>query len=336
MRCLSLAEGFKEKGEVVIFITADESASRLISRKGFSNLVLHTKWDDMDSELSTLIPIIEENAIELLLVDSYYVTEYYMTELRKHTKAAYIDDLGDDIFPVDILLNYNIYAPELSYEKKYRERVWSVPKMILGSRYAMLRGEFWHLDYQAGRKVRNVLITTGGGDICNFAVQLLAHMTEQTDREISSLNYHVVSGIYNTHINELKELAAKKFNIKIYENIKNMSELMMNCDVAISAAGSTMYELAAIGVPTICFSFADNQVKIGEAFGKEAAVYAGKFEKEPEHVIKNVTDGLEKLVVSRDMRLAFSQKMNATTDGRGAARIAEQMIAMRYANMDIE
>lgn len=40
---------------------------------------------------------------------------------------------------------------------------------------------------------------------------------------------------------------------------KKMSELMQQCDMAVSAAGSTLYELCACGMPTITYVLADNQ-----------------------------------------------------------------------------
>ena len=34
-------------------------------------------------------------------------------------------------------------------------------------------------------------------------------------------------------------------------NIKNMAEIMLNNDLAISAGGNTLYELCVCGIPTI-------------------------------------------------------------------------------------
>ena len=38
-----------------------------------------------------------------------------------------------------------------------------------------------------------------------------------------------------------------------------MLELMLDADICISAGGQTTYELARVGVPTVCVCFADNQ-----------------------------------------------------------------------------
>ena len=38
-----------------------------------------------------------------------------------------------------------------------------------------------------------------------------------------------------------------------------MKEIMKQCDVVLSATGSTIYEVSALGVPLIAFYFAENQ-----------------------------------------------------------------------------
>ena len=80
------------------------------------------------------------------------------------------------------------------------------------------------------------------------------------------LNYHVICGNFNAHEKELEKKANKFVNINLYKNVSNMAEIMKKCDLAISAAGSTLYELASLSIPSIVFSFADNQKKATEAF----------------------------------------------------------------------
>lgn len=55
--------------------------------------------------------------------------------------------------------------------------------------------------------------------------------------------------------------------LKKYTNIKliynaNMSELMLEADIAISGCGSTLYELCSMSVPTIGIIIAENQENI--------------------------------------------------------------------------
>ena len=50
---------------------------------------------------------------------------------------------------------------------------------------------------------------------------------------------------------------------------------MRDSDIAVTAGGSTMYELSALGVPMVCFSFVDNQERIVEGFVERGLVGFG-------------------------------------------------------------
>lgn len=63
--------------------------------------------------------------------------------------------------------------------------------------------------------------------------------------------FHVVLGIYNKDKQCIKCKYAENNRIRLYENISNISNLMCKCDLAVTAAGNSLYELCEIGVPTI-------------------------------------------------------------------------------------
>ena len=76
--------------------------------------------------------------------------------------------------------------------------------------------------------------------------------------------FHIILDTIETDVEKIKKLAEKHTQICIHQNVKKMSELMQQCDMAVSAAGSTLYELCACGMPTITYVLADNQ-KLGES-----------------------------------------------------------------------
>ena len=99
--------------------------------------------------------------------------------------------------------------------------------------------------------------------------------------------------------------------------------------IAIAAGGSTMYELSAVGVPTLCFAFVDNQEQIVDTFYQKGyVVYGGNYIKEKENFAANVAASLEELAGSEEMRRQFSEKMRRLVDGQGADRIAEALLQM--------
>lgn len=328
MRCISIAQALKNRGKVTIFITADEESARLISSKGFGTLTLKTQYNDMDAELETLLPILNENEIQSLLIDSYSVTDDYMRKVGERVKTVYMDDLGEHLYPADMIINYNIYANELAYEENYQKKVLKVPKLLLGCEYAPLRSEFQCIEGKVRRSVKDVLITTGGSDPENVAGKVLEALMQQGTK-YRGIQFHVVSGTYNTNIENLQDLEMGNANFHIYQNVKQMAELMKKCDVAIAASGSTMYELSAMGIPTVCYFFADNQKKVAEAFGRSLASNAGNISEEPEKVLEQILRYLDEYIDSYELRMEKSEIMTQVLDGDGASRIAEELIKMR-------
>lgn len=355
MRCLSVADALLKRGEEVLFVTADDTPVPLLTKKGIPYRVLHTDYADMEAELPGLLCILQEltQRAELpeevlsrmssqrkdiaILVDSYYVTEKYLAALKKRITTIYMDDIYAFSYPVDMLINYNIYGEEMGYEK---DAAFADTKLLLGANYVPLREEFSAgAGYVQSRKELSlgaanvtpaeeggILITTGGSDSFNLAGQLL--MEAMKYDALKEKEYHVVSGSLNPHIGELQALAKKHENIHIHCNVTNMAELMAESEVALSAGGSTLYELCAVGVPVIAFSFAENQERLVQTFVKRGiAQYGGNYRTDGNKMIQNTIAGLQKLCGDEALKTEYRRKALQLVDGRGAERIAEALLS---------
>ncbi len=363
MRCLSVADALLKRGEEVLFVTADDTPVPLLTKKGVPYRVLHTDYADMEAELPKLWnalselpqgPGVPEAALAQkntsILVDSYYVTEKYLAALKKRITTIYMDDIYAFSYPVDMLINYNIYGEEMGYEK---DAAFADTKLLLGTGYVPLREEFsagagyaqsrkelsaetenvtpaedrLHQTAEQGRTADGgILITTGGSDSFNLAGQLF--MEAMKYDALKEKEYHVVSGSLNPHIGELQALAQKHENIHIHCNVTNMAELMAESEVALSAGGSTLYELCAMGVPVIAFSFAENQERLVQTFVKRGiAQYGGNYRTDGNKMIQNTIAGLEKLCGDEALKTEYRRKALQLVDGRGAERIAEALLS---------
>lgn len=328
MRCLSVAGALKEQEKEVLVVLADDSAAALLDERGQQYRILHTDYRSLEDELPALIPVLEECRPELFLADSYFVTASYLEQVGKYTKTAYIDDMCAFPCPVDVLINYNIYGEMLSYREQAlpRNRL-----LLLGSVYTPLRAEFRSVDYQVRERAEHVLITTGGSDKYNLAGQILQHAL--SDASCRDLHYHVISGSFNSNLSGLRTIAAHHDNVQIHVNVRNMAELMKQCDIAVTAGGSTMYELCAVGVPIICFSFADNQERLVETFREKGlACYGGNYLKEKEEMPGRVVEYIRLLAESKTQREDYSHREKRLVDGKGAERIAKELTGVTEEN----
>lgn len=336
MRCLSVADALVKCGEEVLFVTADDTPVPLLTKKGIPYRVLHTDYADMEAELPELLAVLRELTLRAespeaallqrntsILVDSYYVTEKYLAALKKRITTIYMDDIYAFSYPVDMLINYNIYGEEMGYEK---DAAFADTKLLLGTEYVPLREEFAAGEQQRTAANCGILITTGGSDSFNLAGQLL--MEAMKYDALKEKEYHVVSGSLNPHIGELQALAQKHENIHIHCNVTNMAELMTESEVALSAGGSTLYELCAMGVPVIAFSFAENQERLVQTFVKRGiAQYGGNYRTDGNKMIQNTIAGLQKLCGDEALKTEYRRKALQLVDGRGAERIAEALLS---------
>lgn len=318
MRCLSLAAQLTAAGEEVCFLLADGSPISILDDRKQPYMILNSDYANLEGEMDQLLSLLNKEAPSLLLIDSYFVTESYLRKLTSVVCTAYIDDKYLFAYPVDILINYNIYGNNTEYIKM---GISGETKMYMGAGYTPLREEFQNVSYEVRPQVNQVLITTGGADKYNLAGKILETVLD-TDFG-KQLQYEVVSGPFNKHLQKLKELAVEYKNIHIHQNVKYMSELMKSCDVAITAGGSTMYELCAIGVPILSFSFVDNQERIVQTFArKQVTFYGGDYLILKEAMLTELMEHLDQFIQDRKLRQEYSKREKAVVDGLGAKRLA--------------
>ena len=127
---------------------------------------------------------------------------------------------------------------------------------------------------------------------------------------VKDIKIHVVEGVYSVNHEFLEKLSEEYDNLIIHKNVQNMTELMVQCDIAISAGGFTLYELCACGVPTISVAFADNQLENVKRFDEEGLIiYAGDVREDIKIVLRKVVNNVIVLLNDFEIRLKYSAKM---------------------------
>lgn len=321
MRCLSIADALRASNQDVIFILADDTVLPIIKTRGYEAIILNSDYKDMLSEL----PSWPKQKPDAIIVDSYFVTTSYLTSLKQRTEAKiiYIDDLASFPYPCDILINYNAYADFKTYEKLYSPR--KLPCLILGLSYAPLRSMFRNIPQREQSKVvKNILISTGGADFLHLAKQfLLASLPPD-------FTYHLLIGSLNTDKDEIERLASGKSNVVLHENVSDMRSLIESCDVVVSAAGSTLYEICACGIPLITYSVADNQLPGAEAFNNLGlGINVGDIRdciSGSSVGVKMILEAVTWLSNDYKLRSEMGRRQQSLIDGHGAERIAKKVL----------
>lgn len=336
MRCLSIADAARAAGHLCLFVLADHTMCFLVEERGYETRVLDTDYRDMESEVERLTEIIRqlpftESGQNWMLVDSYQMTGAYLEQCRlisENLKIAVLDDMFLMDYPADCVINYNIYGEAYPFHRKDQLQ-------LLGCQYVPLRQQFLtarknaNIQKWSDSNKASVLVSTGGSDSLHIA-EAIIEACMQHDWEMRGIQIpclHVVCGAMNQNKDALLALE-KKYgeHVKIHVAVSDMAGLMGKCDVAITAAGSTIYELAAMGIPFVVYYFVENQRRIAEHCGKNLGICnAGDISIQPKQVLHSLLEETEQLLTEPDMREQRKLQLQQQVDGLGAERIIKKL-----------
>ncbi|MEO0755513.1 MAG: UDP-2,4-diacetamido-2,4,6-trideoxy-beta-L-altropyranose hydrolase [Cyanobacteria bacterium J06648_16] len=321
MRCLALAQVFLQAQKQVLFLAAAISPALVERLQQEGIRVLRISAHSGSPEDARLLTDNAKAAdICHVVVDGYQFDETYQTALKSAgLKVLFIDDYGHAAtYSADWVLNQNVYAHDQLYSQRKPHT-----KLLLGSRYALLRKEFWpwrgwpRLPTAPAQKV---LVTLGGGDPDNVTLKVLLALQQVK----SELDVIIIVGSSNPHLEILQQQnqSTSQF-IRLRHNVTDMPALMAWADIAISAGGSTCWELAFMGLPTLMIVVADNQKRIVESLDTlGVGISLGWHDALTPAQIKQA---LESLLNTTQLRLRMMQSGRSLIDGIGSHRVANQL-----------
>lgn len=321
MRCIALAQAWQDRGGDVTFLSHCESDGlrQRILEEGFKFIPIENAYPH-PSDLEKIFSVLsdEKNNAGWLVLDGYHFDTAFQKAIRdKGIRLLVIDDMNHlPHYHADILLNQNIHATDLKYSCD-EDTI-----LLMGCKYVMLRREF--LKYREWKRIvpekaAKILVTMGGSDPDNVTLKVIQALNFMNDAD---LEVKFVVGPVNPNLESIrKELSKSNFAYTILSNVKNMPELMAWADVAISAAGSTSWELLFMGVPSVIITIADNQKGIGESLSeKVGTIHIGWFEQLNSKILEK---NFRTIVNNIKQRQSFLYRSERLIDGESFDRIFE-------------
>ncbi len=322
MRCLALAQAWHDTGGRAAFVMASESPA-FTSRLEAERIDFYLCSEPPGSEQDALrtVELAVQHEVEWVVVDGYHFDELYQRTIKNSgLRLLFVDDYGHaGHYSADIVLNQNIYAAKQLYQ--YRE---PYTRLLLGTDYALLRRDF--LRWKTWRREisdigTRVLVTLGGSDPENVTMKVVRLLQ---GLNIQGLEAAVVVGGTNRHYQELSEaFRNSQMPVRLEKNVIDMAELICWADIAVSAGGSTCWELAFLGLPNTILVLAENQLRIAEGLDRAGvSINLGPFEDCSEDKLRNA---LEELIGSKEKRKTMSRKGRRFVDGLGAGRVVREL-----------
>lgn len=322
MRCLALAQHWRERCGPVTFVLAEDVpvfAARLRSEGVGQRLLAAQPGSQADAAATAALAA--ELGAEWIVCDGYHFDADHQVRLKASgRRLLFVDDYGHgEEYCADLVLNQNLYAEPGPYGRRSADS-----HLLLGPRYALLRREFAahpveprSVPAQAGR----LLITLGGADPAGFTSVALAALASVPDMQAL-----VIVGGSNPHRDHIERAAsALGERATVVSAVDDMPKRMAWADLAVTAGGSTCWELLYMGVPALVVVLADNQVRVAQSvahhgagidLGCSGAIDAAR-----------LGAAITALAQDRAARYAMVHAGQALVDGRGSERVADAMLA---------
>jgi UDP-2,4-diacetamido-2,4,6-trideoxy-beta-L-altropyranose hydrolase len=324
MRCRALAQAAEARGASCAFVARRTKAAR-----GQAGASKRTVWLEEDAPAAVIQEALGRAVRDSLLqadpdpvwvvIDTYEDGEA-QARLARDAGAFVlaIDDLGKSGYGAHVGLNANPGAISADYAAE--ETRW-----LLGPRYALLRPEFAQAALRPpSAQVQRILVTLGGSDRNNRTSWVLKELSELPEAERARIGVDVVVGhAYRHHAPLQEQVRRLPYRVCLYPDVENMPERIAAADLAISGAGTTVYELARLGVPAVMVTLADNQRSNAEAFSRcGVGLTAGKAEDMGPGGLAAL---ISSLINDVGRRMLMSRAGTALIDGRGAERVWQAM-----------
>ncbi len=318
MRCLALAQGWRQAGGDVVFAMAEATLAleqRLAEEHCRISRVSAAPGSRDDWKATRTLMVAESPS--WFVLDGYRFDSAYREAVRgAGPKCLVVDDIGgQDCFASDLVLNQNVHAAADLYSQRAPHT-----RLLLGPRYATLRREFAaYCDYvrEIPEKGKRILVTMGGSDPTDFTPRILPHLGERLGNDVQ---IRVVVGGDASHASAVEaQASAFRGRVQVLRDVRNMAELMAWADLAIAAAGTTCWEMCCLGLPAIVVEAADNQRPLArklDAMG--VAVNAG-----PAQLVDcaGLAERVREMVEDQERRSQMSHGARRLVDGRGTGRV---------------
>jgi UDP-2,4-diacetamido-2,4,6-trideoxy-beta-L-altropyranose hydrolase len=316
MRCLTLAEALAAEGVTCTFALAP-TGNALVAR--FAERPFKRLPRGSDSDLASAA-----SGFDLLVIDDYRIDARLESAIQSQGQLILvIDDLANRAHRCDILVDPGYGRVPQTYDP------WlpAAAVRLVGPAYALVRRSFtqrreMRLQAHVPVSPRRFFISFGLSDVEGVA----ARATALARGAFPNAEIDVALSSAAQSLPALQTLAASDPALHLHIDSTKVAALMASADLALGAGGGSTWERACLGLPTLAVVVADNQ---REMIGRMAAqglllsvdLHAPDFESDLTHALD--------LMGEAGLRRRLREASAGLCDGRGAARIAEAIGALR-------
>ncbi|MFT7618908.1 MAG: UDP-2,4-diacetamido-2,4,6-trideoxy-beta-L-altropyranose hydrolase [Planctomycetota bacterium] len=313
-RCVSLAEDLKDKGEEVVFLMREDPLGNdFVRSRGFQVLTLSSDRDITQSTAKILD--LEPNLVVFDLLHLEEAETRLIHEAR--IPVVVIDDLGQKTVHADLVVNGNILDSHHEYAGHIGNKLLGPSFIVLGRQFDGRRNE------RVNPELDKILVTMGGADPMGFTPTVVKSLVENNIGK----SITVVQGPAFGSRSDMKNIHfGMKTQVRVQENVPDLSMLMVAADLVVSAGGRTAYELAATGTPSVLVPTADHEVEVAQALVASGAAKAVAVA--AEECIRSELAVLVEEAADLATRQRMAQAGLRLVDGKGRERVTNALMEL--------
>lgn len=334
MRCVALAQGFKNYSLESLFIIKDfeqKFIDNLVELNDFYIKRIPKESNFIDDARYTL-DIARKNNAHVIITDlsnmdsmanilEYQKYLYNLKEGCKHT--VIIDGITNDCICSKMLIPSDIVISPYYQAEKKKFILNKKTKYLLGVKYFIFRKEFSEAIKKKKiikKNASNVLVSMGGSDPFNITPKIISSLIK-INRSDLKVKVAIGAGFDLKNIFEVENIIKNYVNnYELVINCNNIPELLVWADLAIIASGLTVYESTLIGTPSCVISQYEFHEEIVNNFAKAGSIISlgsGKELLDDFKVAQKINEILNNYILRKEM----SRKGHKIIDAKGIDRI---------------
>ncbi|HTO31950.1 MAG TPA: UDP-2,4-diacetamido-2,4,6-trideoxy-beta-L-altropyranose hydrolase [Pararhizobium sp.] len=324
MRCREMARLLTEAGHACTIVGPSEDLREPNDDTLFVRWIPMSGEQGPEQDARDFIAICREAGAVHAVMDDYRVDPAYQASLKAQgiRFMQQFDASKPWDFHADIIVNSSPYERAEDYATYVKN---PDAQLLLGPKYAVLRPEFSELDIRpAGRPVRRILVSFGGGDDLGAIRLTLDALADTAGAE--GVTAVIVSGNSNPrnaeHAAHVATLPPGRAEFHIHP--KNVAVLMNCCDLVIIAGGTMSYEAALCTLPMVLIALAPNQLRPCRGWAEQTgAEMLGTVDTV---TVEMIRDALEALVSDTARRTDMALRGQAMVDKSGGQRLVSALL----------
>ena len=300
--CLAIAAALGQHGYDSDFVFClPENCADIVVERGY-------RAHQADGDALQLMAALAPDVIIVNMLDSAHG---YIEGLRAlGATVVTIDDTASGAQAADLRIN----------------PLYHTKNAVCDTKFVMLRDVFAELHAQprsVSPEVDKLLIMQGGADTYGFLPKLIDALGMMSARPDCT----VVVGAAFRHEIELEQAVYRSpLEIRVCRNVPDIERLMQTADLAISAAGLSVFELACLGTPTVTVCAEPFEIETAERLAANDAIVNLGFGGDLDMTV--VPETIDTLAANYGRRLALSTNAHTLVDGRGSERIAQAIVTV--------